>query len=154
MAAFKNYEEKTTELCMPLIEEMGLILWDVEFLKEGAEHYLRIYIDKEGGVGIDECEALSRRMNEILDREDFIDQEYIFEVSSPGLFRPLKREYDFKHSVGRMVEAHTFAPKDGQKEFFGTLTAYSDDDITISIDGTDTVFTKKELSLIRLYTEI
>ena len=154
MATYKQYEEKTTQFCLPLVEELGLILWDVEFLKEGSDFYLRIYVDKEGGVGIDECEKLSRQMNEILDREDYIDQEYIFEVSSPGLFRPLKRENDFLHSVGRMVEAHTFAPRDGQKEFFGILKAYTDDDVTINIDDSDVVFTKKELSLIRLYTEI
>ena len=153
MATFKSYEDRTTRIALPLISEMGLTLWDVEFLKEGSDHYLRIYIDKEGGVDINECEELSRKVSDILDREDFIDQEYIFEVSSPGLTRPLRRENDFKNSIGRMVELHTYAPHSGNKEFIGTLQSYDADTVTIEHDDRDDTFNRKDLSLIRLYAE-
>ena len=115
----KEYEEKTIGFLQPILDELGLRLWDVVFSKEGKEYYLSAFIDKPGGVNVEDCEAVSSRMNEILDREDYIKEPYTFVVSSPGLDRPLKRERDFMNSVGRDVELRTYKAIDGMKEFRG-----------------------------------
>ena len=104
MGKRESYEAKTTELIQPVVEANGVELFDVDYVKEGSDWYLRVYIDKEGGVTIDDCQNVSRAFNEILDRENYIDDQYIFEVSSPGLTRPLKKEKDYEKSIGRMIE--------------------------------------------------
>ena len=151
MTKKEQYEARTKELVLPILEEFGFELYDVEYLKEGGTWYLRIFIDKEGGITINDCEAVSRRMNDLLDRYDYIADEYIFEVSSPGLGRPLKRENDYIKSMGKEIEIHTYRAIDRQKEFFGILTAYTDDMVTITQeDTTERIFEKKDISLIRL----
>ena len=108
MGKRESYEAKTTELIQPVVEANGVELFDVDYVKEGSDWYLRVYIDKEGGVTIDDCQNVSRAFNEILDRENYIDDQYIFEVSSPGLTRPLKKEKDYEKSIGRMIEIKLF----------------------------------------------
>lgn len=146
----KEYEEKTIGFLQPILDELGLKLWDVVFSKEGKEYYLSAFIDKPGGVNVNDCEAVSSRMNEILDREDYIKEPYTFVVSSPGLDRPLKRERDFMNSVGRDVELRTYRAIDGQKEFSGVLKAYDNDTVTIDTGDKEQVFSRKDISLIRL----
>jgi ribosome maturation factor RimP len=148
--AAKEYEKKTEEFILPIVERMGFELWDVEYVKEGKEHYLRAYIDKPGGITINDCVAVSREMNEILDREDYIPEEYIFEVSSPGLDRPLKKERDFERSIGKRVELHTYRAIDGSKDFSGELVDYNDDQVTIKDDNSQQVFERKDIAQIRL----
>ncbi|MBQ1598368.1 MAG: ribosome maturation factor RimP [Lachnospiraceae bacterium] len=148
--AAREYEKKTEEFILPILERLGFELWDVEYVKEGKEHYLRAYIDKEGGITINDCVAVSREMNEILDREDYIPEEYIFEVSSPGLDRPLKKDRDFSRSIGKRVEIHTYRALDGQKDFSGELVSYDADRITIKEEETQQVFERKDIAQIRL----
>lgn len=141
------------KLAEPVAESAGVMIWDVEFVKEGGQHYLRIFLDKEGGVTIDDCEKVSRGMDTILDREDPIPQSYIFEVCSAGAERTLKRPGDFKTFMGHLIEVRTFAPRGGQKEFVGTLSGYEDGNITILIGEKEEKFTKKEIALVRLRIE-
>ena len=101
MAKRETYEQKTEEILLPIVEKNGFELVDVEYVKEGGSWYLRAYIDKPGGINVDDCEIVSRELSDILDEKDFIDEAYILEVSSPGLGRPLKKEKDFKRSLGR-----------------------------------------------------
>ena len=151
MSRKETYEQRTEELLLPIIEEYKFELVDVEYVKEGANWYLRAYIDKEGGITVDDCEAVSRRMSDLLDEQDFIEESYIFEVSSPGLGRPLKKEKDFKRSLGKEVEIRTYRMIDKQKEFTGILKAYDKDSVTVAFsDGTERNFDKGGIALIRL----
>ncbi len=150
MAKREIYEEKTEALLQPIIERHAFELVDVEYVKEGSQWYLRVYIDKPGGITIDDCEVVSREFSEILDSKDYIEDSYIFEVSSPGLGRPLKKEKDFQRNLGKEVEIRTYRMVDKQKEFRGTLKQYDSDTVTIEQeDGTERVFAKKEMALIR-----
>ncbi len=145
-----NYAAHAEELVLPILERMQFELVDVEYVKEGSTWYLRIYIDKEGGITIDDCEAVSREMNEILDREDFIPDAYTFEVSSPGLGRALKKERDYVRNMGREVEIHTYRAIDRCKEFEGTLKGYDADSVTIGAeDGSEMTFSRADIALIR-----
>lgn len=151
MSKRENYEQRTEALLMPIVEEHNLELVDVEYVKEGGTWYLRAYIDKEGGVTVDDCEAVSRRLSDLMDTEDFIEEAYILEVSSPGLGRPLKKEKDFKRSLGDEVEVRTYRAIDRQKEFTGILKAYDGDTVTLQMeDDSDMVFDRKDIALIRL----
>ena len=124
---------------------------DVEYVKEAGTWYLRAYIDKPGGITVDDCEVVSRQFSDILDEKDYIEDAYIFEVSSPGLGRPLKKEKDFKRSMGEEVEIRTYRAIDRQKEFTGILKAYDNDIVTIAYeDDTEQVFNKSDIALIRL----
>lgn len=124
---------------------------DVEYVKEGGTWYLRTYIDKEGGISIDDCEKVSRRLSDILDEKDYIDDTYIMEVSSPGLGRPLKKEKDFKRSLGKEVDIRTYRMIDKQKEFTGILKDYDKDTVTIELENeTLKTFEKGDIALIRL----
>lgn len=145
--------ETVTALATPVAEELGLKIWDVEFVKEGGEKYLRVYIDKESGVGIDDCEAFSRAFDKVLDEADPIDESYIFEVSSAGLERKLYRPSDFEAYMGSSVTLKTFSPKNGKKEFWGDLAGYNNGDVVLNIDGEETAFTKKEIASVRLRVE-
>ena len=153
MSKKEVYEQKTEEILNPIVEKHGFDLWDVEYVKEGGNWYLRAYIDKEGGITVNDCEAVARRMNDLLDEEDFISDSYVFEVSSPGLGRPLKKEKDFARSMGRLVEVRTYRPIDKQKEFCGVLDAYDENSVTINEDGVLRTFEKKDIALIRLAIE-
>ena len=145
------YEQKTEEILLPIVEENGVELVDVEYVKEGSTWYLRAYIDKPGGINIDDCEVVSRRLSDILDEKDYIDDAYILEVSSPGLGRPLKKEKDFKRSLGEEVEIRTYRMIDKQKEFTGILKDYDEKTVTIGMDDDTTkTFEKSDIALIRL----
>lgn len=145
------YEQKTEQLILPILEEFHFELVDVEYVKEGGNWYLRAYIDKEGGITVNDCEDVSRKMNELLDKEDYIEGSYIFEVSSPGLGRPLKKEKDYARSMGKRLEIRTYRAINHQKEFYGILTAYDSDSVTIVTDEEEEMkFAKSELALIRL----
>lgn len=145
------YEQKTEEILLPIVEENGFELVDVEYVKEGSTWYLRAYIDKPGGINIDDCEVVSRRLSDILDEKDYIDETYILEVSSPGLGRPLKKEKDFKRSLGEEVEIRTYRMIDKQKEFTGILKDYDEKTVTIEMDDDTTkTFEKSDIALIRL----
>ena len=151
MSRKEQYEQRTEELLTPIVEEAGFELVDVEYVKEVGNWYLRAYIDKPGGITVDDCELVSRKFSEILDEKDYIEDSYIFEVSSPGLGRPLKKEKDFKRSLGEEVEVRTYRAIDRQKEFTGVLKDYDKDTVTIEYeDESVQVFDKKEIALIRL----
>lgn len=145
------YEQRTEELLLPILAELGFELVDVEYVKEGGTMYLRAYIDKEGGITVDDCETVSRRMNDLLDIEDYIEESYIFEVSSPGLGRPLKKEKDYIRSMGKELEIRTYRAVNREKEFYGILKAYDADTVTIvTEDGEELTFAKADIALIRL----
>lgn len=151
MAKKEVYEEKTEKLIMPVIEQNAFELVDVEFVKEGSNWYLRLYVDKEGGITIDDCELVSRAMSDILDREDYIEESYILEVSSPGLGRPLKKEKDFLRSIGSEVEIRLYKPVEKQKEFKGILKSFDKENVLIETeDGGEKSFLRSEIALIRL----
>lgn len=136
---------------MPIVAEQGFELVDVEYVKEAGTWYLRAYIDKPGGITVDDCETVSRGFSDILDEKDYIEEAYIFEVSSPGLGRPLKKEKDFERSLGKEVEVRTYRAIERQKEFTGTLKDYDKDTVTIEYeDETTHTFEKSEIALIRL----
>ncbi len=151
MGKKEEYESRVEKYLLPVMDENGFELVDVEYVKEAGTWYLRAYIDKPGGFTVDDCEMVSRRLGDWLDREDFIDESYILEVSSPGLGRPLKKEKDFKRSLGEQVEIRLYRAVDRQKEFTGTLKAYDENTVTISYeDGTESTFERKDIALIRL----
>lgn len=151
MSKREIYEQKTEEILLPIMEEYGFELVDVEYVKEGSNWYLRAYIDKEGGIAVDDCEMVSRRLSDWLDEEDFIEDSYILEVSSPGLGRPLKKEKDFARSVGKQVDIRLYRQRDKQKDFTGILTEYDKDSVTIETeDGKEMVFDRSDIALIRL----
>ncbi len=151
MSKREQYEQQTEELLLPIIESHGFELVDVEYVKEAGTWYLRAYIDKPGGISVDDCEVVSRAFSDILDEKDYIEDTYIFEVSSPGLGRPLKKEKDFKRSIGEEVEIRTYRPINKQKEFIGILTAYDTDTVTVEYeDETTQVFQRSDIALIRL----
>ena len=116
MSRKEMYETQTETLILPILEKNQFELVDVEYVKEGGTWYLRAYIDKEGGITVNDCELVSREMNEILDREDYIEDSYIFEVSSPGLGRPLKKEKDYARSMGKELEIRTYRAIDKKKD--------------------------------------
>ncbi len=151
MAKREQYEAKVEAFITPVLEQHKFELVDVEYVREAGVWYLRCYIDKEGGIAVDDCEVISRILSDWLDKEDFIEDSYIMEVSSPGLGRPLKKEKDFARSVGKDVEIRLYKAIDKQKEFTGALTSYDADKVTITMeDGSERTFTKSEIALIRL----
>ena len=151
MSKREEYEARTEALLLPIMEEMHFELVDVEYVKEGSTWDLRAYIDKPGGIMVDDCEVVSRELSDILDEKDFIDEAYILEVSSPGLGRPLKKEKDFARSLGEEVEVRTYRAIDRQKEFIGILKDYDKDTVTIEYeDGETMTFDKADIALIRL----
>lgn len=151
MSKKEEYEAKVEAYLLPLMEENNFELVDVEYVKEAGNWYLRAYIDKPGGFTVDDCELVSRKLGEWLDKEDFIPDSYILEVSSPGLGRPLKKDKDFKRSMGEQVEIKLYRAVDRQKEFTGALKAYDDKTVTIEYeDGAECTFERKDIALIRL----
>ena len=147
----QEIEAHTEELVTPILDRMGFFLYDVEYVKEGADFYLRVYIEKEGGITVDDCEAVSREMNELLDKEDYVDGSYIFEVSSPGLGRTLKKDKHLQSSLGEEVEIKTYQPVEKQKEFAGILQSFDSESLTITEeDGKERTFQRKDIALIRL----
>ena len=150
MSKRQMYETQTEHWITPILERNNFELVDVEYVKEGSTWYLRAYIDKEGGITVDDCEIVAREMNEILDREDYIEDSYVFEVSSPGLGRPLKKEKDYVRNMGKKIEIRTYRAIDRCKEFTGILKAYDDTSVTIADENDkETTFLKTDIALIR-----
>ena len=149
MAGKKEYDARAEALLEPVTKANGVNIYDVEYVKEAGEWYLRAYIDKEGGVTIDDCENVSRAFSDALDQEDFIEDAYILEVSSPGLGRQLKKDRHFQNSLGQDVEVKVFEAINGQKEFAGTLVSFDKEHITIETPEPMT-FDRSKLALVRL----
>jgi len=140
----EDFEQRTEELLIPILEKYEFELVDVEYVKEAGTWYLRAYIDKPGGIAINDCEVVSRELSDLLDQKDFIDDSYI-------LGRPLKKERDFARSIGAEVEIRTYRMVEGRKEFTGVLEEYDSESVTVSYeDGTKQNFDRKEIALIRL----
>ena len=151
MSKREDYEARVEAFLLPVMEENHFELVDVEYVKEAGNWYLRAYIDKEGGITVDDCEVVSRRLGEWLDEKDFIEDSYILEVSSPGLGRPLKKDKDFDRSIGEDVDIKLYKPMNKQKDYTGTLKAYDKNTVTVTVeDGTELVFNRPEIALIRL----
>lgn len=150
MSRKEEYEQKTEGLLLPILEKRKFELIDVEYVKEGSTWFLRAYIDKEGGITVNDCEDVAREMNPILDELDYIDGSYTFEVSSPGLGRPLKKEKDYVRNLGKDVEVRTYRPIQHEKEFCGRLKAYDDETVTIvTEEDIELTFEKSDIALIR-----
>lgn len=142
--------DKVEAIARPVVEEEGCRLWSVEYIKEAGTWYLRIYIDKDGGVGIADCEAISRRLDPILDEADPIPDSYVFEVGSAGAERELKRPSDFEQFIGSEVEVKLYQPLDGRKAIIGVLAEYADGDITVS----GAVLKKEQIAQVKLHVTI
>lgn len=145
-----TYEAKTEALLSPIAQANHVEIYDVEYVKEGSDWYLRAYIDKPEGVDINDCENVSRALSDALDTEDFISDAYILEVSSPGLGRTLKKNKHLEKSLGREVELKTYKPIDKCKEFAGILKAYDKDTVTITMEEEEKVFQRTDVALIHL----
>ena len=146
----KKVTDIVRELALPIVEENGCTLWDVEYVREAGQWYLRVYIDKEGGVNILDCEAISRPLSDALDEADPIETSYIFEVTSAGAERPLKRPGDFEQFMGSPIVLKTYKPRDGRKEFSGDLTACDNGAVEMKAGGQIRRFEKEEIALVRL----
>lgn len=154
MSRREEYESKTEALLMPIIEEKGFEFVDVEYVKEGSNWYLRAYIDKEGGITINDLEEVSRTLSDRLDEEDYISDAYILEVSSPGLGRPIKKDRDFDRNIDKEIEIHLYRAINGQKQFVGLLKSYDKETITIeNEDGNKTAIDRAGVALVREYIE-
>ena len=145
--------EAVTRLAEPVVEGLGLELWDVEYVREAGSYYLRIYIDKPGGVGIDDCEAVSKALDPILDEADPVPDSYVFEVSSPGLERELKQPTHFQHFLGEKVTVKLFTARGGRREYVGVLRGYEDGTVLLETTEGEERFGKKEYAAVRLYCE-
>ena len=146
--------EEVTRLARGVVEEEGCSLWDVEYVREAGQWYLRVFIDKEGGVDIADCERISRRLDPMLDEADPIPDSYVFEVGSAGLERELKRPQDFEQFMGSEVELHLYQPYEGSKLIVGTLAAYDGGDVTIGREDKQIGFKKAQIALVKLYVSI
>lgn len=161
MTRREEYEAKAEQMLTPLMEEHGFELVDVEYVKEAGNWYLRAYVDKEGGITLDDCELVNRAWSDMMDADDFIEDAYILEVSSPGLGRQLKKEKDFKRSIGEDIDLHFYkgqkisGGKNGKevtvKDLTGTLLAFTMDTITIQTDfAPEYVVNRSEVSKVNL----
>ena len=142
--------ETVTALAAPIAAELGLELWDVEYVREAGQWFLRVYIDKDGGVSINDCEALSRALDPVLDEADPIPDSYVFEVSSAGAERELKRPGDFARYMGSSAEVRLYKPVDGSKSFVGTLAGYDNGAVTLTVAGKELTFDKAQVAQVRL----
>lgn len=140
-----------TGLALPVVEANGCTLWDVEYVKEAGSYYLRVYIDKENGVSIDDCEAVSRALSDLLDEADPIQDAYTFEVSSAGADRVLKTAAHFAAYIGQQVDLRLYQAKDGAKSFTGTLTAYQDGAVSLAVGEEPISFPKQDIAQVRLH---
>lgn len=142
--------EQIWQLAEPIVTAAGCSIWDVEYVREGTVWFLRIYIDKDGGVDIDDCENISRAMDPVLDEKDPIPSAYTFEVCSAGLERALKRPSDFERFLGSDILVRLYKPKNGSKEYACVLRGYEDGDVTVEYGGENITFKKSEVALVRL----
>jgi ribosome maturation factor RimP len=147
--AKRRIEEIVAEVALPITQAHSFELVDVEFLKEGANWYLRVYIDKPGGITIDDCQIVSEEVSEKLDKTDPIEQSYFLEVSSPGLDRPLKTERDFEKYAGELIEVKLFQPVDGKKLFEGELIGLADQKISIKQGNEILHFDREKIAVVR-----
>ena len=145
--------ERVAQFAAPIVESFGCSLWDVEYVREGAERYLRVFIDKEGGIDIDDCEKIHRALDPVLDEKDPIAESYYFEVCSAGLERALKRPGDFERFMGSAVLVKLYRPRNGLKEIPGVLRGYEDGRITVEAGKETITFEKSEVALCRLRVE-
>ncbi len=146
--------DKVTELAKPVVEEEGCSLWDVEYVREAGSWFLRIFIDKDGGVGIDDCERISRRLDPILDEADPIPDSYVFEVGSAGAERELKRPGDFEQFMGSEVEVRLYQPVNGCKVYVGALSGYDNGGVTVTVGKNEVSFDKSQIALVKLHVSI
>lgn len=149
----RTVNDQARDLALPLCKELSLKLWDVEFKKEGGTWFLRLLIDKEGGVGIDDCERFSREIEPLLDQADFIENSYCLEVSSPGIDRVLKNPEHFELYMGHRVEVKFFKPQNGEKVIDGILSSFDGLDVTIERTGEKITFPLSHAAYVRLYVE-
>ena len=151
MANKEQIEQRFEKMLMPIVEENNFELVDVEYVKEAGTWYLRAYIDKEGGFSVNDCEFVSRKVSDLLDAEDFIEDAYILEISSPGLGRALKKEKDFARSIGKEVDVKLYKAINKQKDFTGVLDSYDSEKVTLKFsDDSTTDFLRKDIAQIRL----
>lgn len=147
----KEIEEKVTALVNELLAESLVELADIDYVKDGRDYFLRVFIDKPGGITINDCETLSRRMDSLLDKHDWIKDQYYLEVSSPGLDRPLKKPSDFEKNIGKRVEVKLYQLMDGEKLFAGKLLSKVGENITIQLDNQEQmVFKESQVALVKL----
>ena len=151
MTRREEYESRTEAFLLPVLAEHNFELWDVEYVKEAGAWYLRVYIDKAGGVSIDDCEAVARPLSDALDEADPIEGSYTLEVSSAGADRVLKKPEHFARFRGEPVDVRLYRAREGRKELTGTLKGYDDGDVTVELDGTDTLLEKKDVAQVRLH---
>lgn len=150
MTKKEQYEDKTEKLVLPILKEQGFDLYDIEYVKEGGNYFLRVFIDKEGGITINDCELVSRRFSDLLDNHDYIADSYILEVSSPGLGRQLKKDKHLEKSLGEEVEIKLYQAVDKKKEFIGILSEYNKDKIVIHEDDKSIELNRENIAMVRL----
>ena len=147
-----SIEDRVEKLVLPKIEELGYTLYDIQYAKEGKNYFLRIFIDKENGIDLNDCEKVSDGLNELLDEADYIKEQYFLEISSPGIERVLRKDKHLQDSIGKEIEINLFKPQDTKKEFIGILDGYNEDVITIKQieDGAKISINRKNISLMKL----
>lgn len=146
--------DKVTQLAAPVVEQEGCSLWDVEYVREAGTWFLRVFIEKEGGVSIEDCERISRILDPLLDEADPIPDSYVFEVGSAGLERELKRPGDFERYMGSEVELRLYQPFEGSKTFVGILSAYADGAVTVKVGERELSFTKAQTAMVKLHVSV
>ncbi len=146
-------EKRTAELLEPICRENGFEVVDVEYVKEGNVKFLRAYIDKPGGIRINDCELVSRALDAELDKADFIDEAYTLEISSPGLLRPIKKDRDFERNLGKEIELHLFKAQDGEKDFIGVLKSFDAEHCEVELEDGLVSCERKNISLARPYVD-
>lgn len=149
----ESIASKVEALAAPVAEGLGYELFDVEYVKEGPDYFLRLYITKEGGIAIEDCEAMSRAIDPLLDEADLIKDHYYLEVSSVGLDRPLKKEKDFRYFMGEMIEVKLFRAAEGSDYWVGRLTGYEDGRFTMDAKGQALEFAVKDARLVRPWVD-
>lgn len=150
----ENIAERVATIISPAIEDLGIDLVEVEYLKEGSQWYLRVYIDQDEGIGLNECEKVSRKIDKILDEHDqnnsLFPGSYILEVSSPGLTRPLKKDKDFQKNLGKLITIKTYTSFNGEREFNGILLEHNLDSLKLEVKGDEIILPKEKISLVHL----
>ncbi len=150
-AVMSKITDAVTALAKDVVEAQGCSLWDVEYVKEAGTYYLRVFIDKEGGVSIDDCEAISRVLDPILDEADPIPDSYVFEVGSAGAERELKRPSDFEQFMGSEIEVKTYRPINGRKAFVGTLASYDNGTVTVTVGNENISLSPQNVARVKLH---
>jgi ribosome maturation factor RimP len=147
--AKQRIEDIVYDLAKPIIDRKNFELVEIEYKKEGQDWFLRLYIDKEGGITIDDCQSVSEELSNLLDEADPIEQSYIFEVSSPGIDRPLKTDRDYRKNIGKQIEIKLFSPMNGKKVIEGILRGHTETVVEIEVEGKTIDVEKNTIALIR-----